>query len=311
MARKLTIDEVKSRINKVNENLLILDNDYSGANHKLKTKCKKCGYIWGISYSKIMSGRSCPSCFNKRRGDNRKLSLATIKNNVYKINPKIKILDDKYINNKTKLTCLCLQCNETWKVNYDKLQQRRGCPHCDIKRRADLKRQDISTIIEKIKNINPNIEIIDTHYINCHKKLKCKCKVCSNIWEVKWTNLFIGRGCPKCSVSRRSGKNNHNYNPNLTKEERIKSRSMLYGDNMTKWRNSVFKRDDFTCKICNKKGTYLNAHHLNSYHAHPKERFDLNNGVTLCKKHHRDFHKRYGYKNNTKEQFEEYLKSIQ
>ncbi|WNM55253.1 hypothetical protein CoNPh26_CDS0166 [Staphylococcus phage S-CoN_Ph26] len=62
--------------------------------------------------------------------------------------------------------------------------------------------------------------------------------------------------------------------------------------------------------VCNQNG-YLHAHHLDGYHWCKDKRYDLNNGVTLCKDHHFNFHKQYGYKNNTKEQFEEYLKHAQ
>lgn len=34
----------------------------------------------------------------------------------------------------------------------------------------------------------------------------------------------------------------------------------------------------------------------------------LDNGITLSKKAHKEFHKIYGRKNNTKEQLEEFLK---
>ncbi len=73
------------------------------------------------------------------------------------------------------------------------------------------------------------------------------------------------------------------------------------------WRGQVFRRDDFTCKCCSKKGGRLNAHHLESFHAKPELRTDLENGITLCVKCHKEFHKKYGKLNNTKIQFEEYL----
>lgn len=52
----------------------------------------------------------------------------------------------------------------------------------------------------------------------------------------------------------------------------------------------------------------VNAHHLYSWKSYPLLRFDIDNGITLCKKCHINFHKKFGYGNNTKEQFIEYKK---
>jgi len=50
-----------------------------------------------------------------------------------------------------------------------------------------------------------------------------------------------------------------------------------------KWKINVYKKDDYTCWICGQKGKDLEAHHLKSWSKYPKLRFDINNGMTLCK----------------------------
>jgi hypothetical protein len=66
-----------------------------------------------------------------------------------------------------------------------------------------------------------------------------------------------------------------------------------------------FKRENFTCEICCKKGN-LHAHHKDGWHWAPERRFDLSNLVCLCHICHSKFHKKYGNKWNTEKQYEEY-----
>ena len=58
------------------------------------------------------------------------------------------------------------------------------------------------------------------------------------------------------------------------------------------WRQAVFKRDDFTCQTCGKRGVKLNAHHKKSYADYPEQRFDISNGITLCEACHKQLHRR-------------------
>jgi hypothetical protein len=62
------------------------------------------------------------------------------------------------------------------------------------------------------------------------------------------------------------------------------------------WRNNIFKRDDWTCQICQKRGTYLESHHIKPFITIIRENYiksfeeamlcdllwDINNGKTLC-----------------------------
>lgn len=69
-------------------------------------------------------------------------------------------------------------------------------------------------------------------------------------------------------------------------------------DRLTKeykdWRKSVFERDDYTCMICGKVGGELNAHHIKPYAKYEELRFDLDNGITLCKECHKKVHSKKG-----------------
>lgn len=55
-----------------------------------------------------------------------------------------------------------------------------------------------------------------------------------------------------------------------------------------KWRNEVYKRDNYTCQWpgCT-LGKKINAHHIKTWANFPGLRYDVNNGITLCSRHHK------------------------
>lgn len=93
-------------------------------------------------------------------------------------------------------------------------------------------------------------------------------------------------------------------NPNLTDEDRISRR--LDPRNLI-WRLEVYAKDNFVCQIC---GDYIKgnlvAHHKDSWSSNLDKRYDVENGATCCKKHHREFHSLFGYGNNTVGQWDQF-----
>ena len=106
---------------------------------------------------------------------------------------------------------------------------------------------------------------------------------------------------------KQCGENSPCWNPNISNEERINKRHIP--QNII-WIQQVFKRDNYNCQCCNKNGGTLNAHHLEGYHWCKELRFEVSNGVTLCKDCHDTFHKKFRNGNNTKEQFYQFQKEL-
>lgn len=81
------------------------------------------------------------------------------------------------------------------------------------------------------------------------------------------------------------GENHPNYiDGGKEKYERQKAMGRVEYKN---WRREVFSRDNFTCKICQKKGGRLNADHIKPWALFPENRYDVDNGRTLCVSCHR------------------------
>jgi len=118
---------------------------------------------------------------------------------------------------------------------------------------------------------------------------------------------FSEETCRKLSEMRKGkyvGSSSHNWNPDITDDERCNKRNYpAYKE----WSKQVKSKNNYTCQKCGKMGNRLHSHHIESYATNKELRIDINNGVTFCKKCHKRFHSLYGIKNNSRSQLEEFL----
>lgn len=87
-----------------------------------------------------------------------------------------------------------------------------------------------------------------------------------------------------------------------------------YYDNnvqLKEWRSKIYDKYNCVCQICGaskEQGVTIHAHHLWGYFDFPEKRYDAENGITLCQKHHMRFHWLYQDEVITPDLFEEYIK---
>jgi len=141
------------------------------------------------------------------------------------------------------------------------------------------------------------VDVVKKSYIN--KLISVlnvpKCKDCNKPISYK--------GCIRCASCSKKGVLNYSYKGGISKEDNKFRNSLEY----RRWRDSVYARDDYTCQKYKIKNGKLVAHHIESFHAKPELRLDINNGITLSKIAHKEFHTKYGLRNNTREQLVEFL----
>lgn len=124
---------------------------------------------------------------------------------------------------------------------------------------------------------------------------------CGCLWKQRMIEVHKGK------IGLR-GEKNPSWNPNKTRDQRIKERKS-FENNI--WRIEVFKKDKYTCQCCgDDKGGNLIAHHIESYTNNSELRLNISNGITLCKNCHIEFHAIYGYGNNTRIQLKEFLNNM-
>ena len=131
-------------------------------------------------------------------------------------------------------------------------------------------------------------------------------KKLSEIHRTNPNRYWLGKKRPDLDLSNRilpTGEDHWNWKGGVTKQSEKERKSVEYKE----WRKRCFERDEFTCQCCGTHGGDLRAHHLNNFAEHDDLKYDISNGLTMCKKCHREFHVKYGFTNNTKGQMEEFL----
>lgn len=147
---------------------------------------------------------------------------------------------------------------------------------------------------------------------NCAEKIIYECDGCKKEINVSYSNYnnrtIKDNGktyCQSCAAKLvNSGTNNYQWDYSKTQEERELGRAYPEYKEFIK---KVMARDHYTCQCCGQYNGGIDVHHLNSYNWYIEGRTDETNGITLCRECHKNFHLLYGYGDNTKEQYEEFV----
>ena len=95
--------------------------------------------------------------------------------------------------NTTYINYRCLIDNYEGFMSIGNMKSGYGCPKC-----GGTLALNIEEIKEKLKYINKDIEILSKENINSKTKLKCKCLIHGNEFEMLLGNLLKGKGCSIC-----------------------------------------------------------------------------------------------------------------
>ena len=266
-------------------------------------------HVYNMSFEKYTSGIRCPYCSHHRINEENSLGSS---------NPEVlQLWSDK--NEKTPYEfaphsseLVWWKCNCGIHKDYQRSiahsnTQNFICPECG-KMQGYINRKENITgqIFGELKAL-----YIDEEKTHNEKRTYwvCQCS-CGEIRSVDITNLKSGNSttCGNRTIHYSKEKNG-NWQGGLTSPLRVERTSQKYNT----WRDSVYKKDWYTCQCCGKsKNIYKNAHHILNFLDNEELRYDIKNGILLCDECHafknpNSFHYMFGTRNNTPEQLEEYI----
>jgi hypothetical protein len=188
--KRLSYEQVKSYIESF-DGYELLDESYKNNNLKLQIKCPE-EHIFKMSYDCFKRGQRCPICQKIESVKKRRLSFNDVKK--YIEDNDYVLLDEKYINNQSKLKILCPK-KHVFKMIFNNFKKGQRCPICQKKISSDKQRHSYEYIKSFIESKNNHL--LSENYYNSHRKLSIKCPK-NHIFNMSFNCFKRRQRCPIC-----------------------------------------------------------------------------------------------------------------
>jgi len=128
--------------------------------------------------------------------------------------------------------------------------------------------------LETLRNYNLGKKFTEEHRANLSKALKGR-KLTYKSEETRQKALS--------NLITLSGEDNPRW---IKDRSQLKLQKERGGHRHKCWSKEVKKRDNYTCHFNEDCEGRLESHHIKSWKYYPELRYELDNGITLCHKHH-------------------------
>lgn len=112
------------------------------------------------------------------------------------------------------------------------------------------------------------------------KRIEKSCKFCNKRFEVPKCLDRVESCSRSCARKALRGKDNPLWKGGSTIHKKVRGRH-----EWKEWRESVFSRDNYECKLCGGGGE-LHPHHIKGVTFFENLAYDTDNGITVCKSCH-------------------------
>lgn len=195
-----------------------------------------------------------------------------------------------------------------------------------------ISKDEIISLASQRNHELENSDMFETIYKDINSKLSFKCNTCGCCFETTLRSYKSAKktGCTGCK--RQITKQTHSGKTlSAETKEKIGAKARKrpgsltgktgpehprytggYGRDKNKrsnadyaWINGVKKIYGRACVLTGETESIV-VHHLDGWNCYPEKRYDISNGVVLCKKVHKQFHDAYKYGDNTEKQFADF-----
>jgi len=174
----------------------------------------------------------------------------------------------------TKIICTCHECGEQFKVAPYRHKTNRG-KYCSKKCYSLAQ-----TKMTGINNSNWKGGLVTIICLMCGKQFKRK--------QCQSSSMFCSTKCNGAYKSKYfRGENSPGWKGGIAPENILARNS----DEYLEWKKLVYEKYNYTCVKCGSKEK-PNAHHIIPFSVDKSLRFDVTNGIVLCKKCHIKEHQR-------------------
>lgn len=197
--KKLTHEEFVSKMYILRPNI-IFNSKYINAKTLIDCQCLIDDFKWKMTPDRLLHGGNCPICSNNV------LNKEILIYRLQKISPHIKVIG-KYINNSTKILCLCTKHNTMFYMTPTHLLRGQGCKYCKKEKISNVTSYSQNDFENKFYAMFKDFYLVVGKYIDSHTSVDIKCCKCNKIFSIIPNNAFSrGIRCPDCYKKKNTSK---------------------------------------------------------------------------------------------------------
>lgn len=215
-----TQKEVEDWLHEIYPNIEIISN-YTGANNKVRFKCKDCGYEWETTVRSVRcSKHGCPKCGVQKMYN--QMSIANVKKSLENSNfDFLGVISESHNRKPAIYKVRCKKCGVIRQTNASNLK-RFGCDHCaHLYNMPQSLPKTQEQFIKEASYIHNNFyDYSKSVYKNNQTKITITCPIHGDFIMTPNKHLYAQRGCPICRGSSLEKiaqsvlkSNNINYTP--------------------------------------------------------------------------------------------------
>lgn len=196
MSRKITIEEIKKRINEYNDGeYTVLTDQIRTTKDKLLLRHNVCGKTYEVLFHNFTGGIGwCSHCAIEKRKLAMTKTTDEFKKEVKAISDEYEIISE-YTGTNRKIKFFHTVCKKEFNMTPSNFLQGQRCPFCHSSIAHRKKPEEVQEVLNE--KLDSSYKLI-SDYKNNHTKIQVFHEKCGNIWNTTLRDINSGNRCPFC-----------------------------------------------------------------------------------------------------------------